>query len=409
MGTRALRIVLIGGRPGLADRMRDVLASDGCELIAADAPGDADAVLLDLSSHTDDRLAVLARLQDDAPHVPAIVLANSADEPSAQAAIQFGAQDVWTPAVLGSGLTEHLLRTAIARHSLRDELRRQRLFYATIVQSIVEGILLEDASGRITFVNPAAAGMLGYSEDELIGQHWSLIVAREQVAEVSSELSRRPQGVAGRYETTVLTKDGRPVPVIVSARPVLAAGRYSGVMSVFTDISERKRIEEELRTLSLHDSLTGLLNRRGFIMLADQHLRMARRAKRELSLLFADLDGLKAINDSFGHARGDYALMEAAEVLREVFRESDIIARLGGDEFGIVPLEATAAGVINPVQRLRDLLDERNAHPTRPYQLSLSVGIAVFNPHEPCTIDQLLDRADAAMYRHKRMGRQGAA
>jgi diguanylate cyclase (GGDEF)-like protein len=142
---------------------------------------------------------------------------------------------------------------------------------------------------------------------------------------------------------------------------------------------ERHRSRVLLQQLSFNDELTGLLNRRGFLSMAQQQLKIALREDWELVLLFADLDSLKNINDNFGHPEGDRALKSVATVLNKTFRTSDIIARLGGDEFIVLALNAPAAGVQTMTSRLQSNLDSHNSQ-NRYYQLSLSIGIAQFDP-----------------------------
>jgi len=183
--------------------------------------------------------------------------------------------------------------------------------------------------------------------------------------------------------------------LIVMSGIVLAGHRLS--------MSERERnqAEEALRTLSLIDELTGLHNRRGFFALAEQQLKIANRMKKEMLLIFADLDQLKWINDTLGHHEGDLALIEAAGILKETFRKSDIIARIGGDEF-VITTEAVEASVNVLITRLLENLDSYNAKGDRRYKLSLSTGITRYEPENPCSIDELLRRADALMYEAKR-------
>jgi diguanylate cyclase (GGDEF)-like protein len=128
---------------------------------------------------------------------------------------------------------------------------------------------------------------------------------------------------------------------------------------------------------------------------------MADRAKRKMVLLFADFDELKQINDTLGHHEGDLALIKIADVLRETFRESDIIARIGGDEFVVLALETDGVSAEILITRLQESLEARNARGDRRYKLSLSVGIARYDPKHPCSIDELLARADRAMYEQK--------
>jgi PAS domain S-box-containing protein len=136
---------------------------------------------------------------------------------------------------------------AIDNAHLYQETDRLRAFNENIVQSMEEGILLEDATGHITFVNPTAAHLLGYAPQGLVGQHWTAIVPPECVVQVDRESSRRPAGTASRYETALLTREGTRIPVIVSAKPLFRDGDFEGVLSVFTDISERVHAESELR------------------------------------------------------------------------------------------------------------------------------------------------------------------
>jgi len=168
------------------------------------------------------------------------------------------------------------------------------------------------------------------------------------------------------------------------------------------DVTLRKRYEEEIRTLSNTDELTGLYNRRGFLTLAEQELKRAERTKKGMLFIYADLDGMKTINDTFGHQRGDEALIEAARLLREVFRESDIIARIGGDEFALLVAETPTAYANIVKTRLQRRIAARNASATRPYALSLSVGVAHYDPKRPIPLNKLISRADLAMYAGKR-------
>lgn len=166
---------------------------------------------------------------------------------------------------------------------------------------------------------------------------------------------------------------------------------------------ERQRMMRELQALSLTDDLTGLYNRRGFLTLADQQLKTAGRMRVGLLLLFIDMDGMKWINDTFGHHEGDRALSDATRVLRETFRESDIIARMGGDEFAVIAMEDSVESGEVILTRLQRNIDAFNAQKARPYELSLSVGLARYRPEKPCGIDELLGRADRLMYEQKHL------
>jgi len=171
---------------------------------------------------------------------------------------------------------------------------------------------------------------------------------------------------------------------------------------------ERHRMQEALRNESLVDVLTGLYNRRGFLTLAGNHVKLTERTRSPFALVFVDLDGMKQINDSLGHAEGDRALIETAGLLKGCMRQTDILARLGGDEF--VLLLAAAGEHTEEVirKRLQEQLDVLNAEPGRLYTLSLSVGIVIASPQHPLTLEELLVQADALMYQHKQVRKNRA-
>lgn len=163
-----------------------------------------------------------------------------------------------------------------------------------------------------------------------------------------------------------------------------------------------------LQNLSLKDDLTGLHNRRGFLALAEQQLKLARRQKSPFVLLFFDLDGLKSINDTFGHAEGNRAIAEAAKVLRDCFRQSDIVGRLGGDEFAAMAMNTSGAHEHILRLRIETALSLLNANPDRSYPLAFSVGLVSTAGGEDVTLDALLERADALMYAEKGSKRRRA-
>jgi diguanylate cyclase (GGDEF)-like protein len=159
--------------------------------------------------------------------------------------------------------------------------------------------------------------------------------------------------------------------------------------------------QEEIRALSFTDDLTGLYNRRGFFTLVEQQLKLFKRQMKGIYMLYADVDNLKEINDILGHKEGDMALIDVANILRKNYREADIIARIGGDEFVVIPVETTGDNIDIISSRLQKSLKLHNAEKNHKYKLSISVGIAYYNPENPCSVDDLLVRADKAMYEQK--------
>lgn len=165
------------------------------------------------------------------------------------------------------------------------------------------------------------------------------------------------------------------------------------------EIAERTQAEEEVRRLSLTDELTGLLNRRGFLLLAEQDLKTARRAKVVRALLFLDLDGLKRVNDSQGHQAGDAMITDTARVVKACFRDADIIARLGGDEFAILAANGEHTDIM--LARMQTAVAQFNKGAAATHQLTFSVGVVPCMPTEERSLLELLAEADALMYKQK--------
>lgn len=167
-------------------------------------------------------------------------------------------------------------------------------------------------------------------------------------------------------------------------------------------VARQSLLERELRSLALFDDLTGLHNRRAFSTLAAQEFRVANRNNQSFLLFFADIDGLKQINDNYGHREGDLAIIRVAHALQQTFRNSDIVARWGGDEFGVIALEASRPededGILS---RLAANLQALNADCPR-YNLTLSIGSARYDPTHPAALHELMEQADRSMYRNKR-------
>jgi two-component system cell cycle response regulator len=191
--------------------------------------------------------------------------------------------------------------------------------------------------------------------------------------------------------------------VQAGAQDYLVKGSFDGelVARSIRYAVERHRMQDELRRLATVDELTGLYNRRGFLPLAEHQLNISDRNKDPLVLLFIDLDGLKKVNDEHGHAEGSRMLEDTAIVLTKSLRTSDILARVGGDEFCVLLTGDSAKNAERVLVRLVEAVASHNARETRPYELSLSVGAAPYDPEEPCVIEELMERADALMYEEK--------
>ncbi|HSL31137.1 MAG TPA: diguanylate cyclase [Anaerolineales bacterium] len=175
---------------------------------------------------------------------------------------------------------------------------------------------------------------------------------------------------------------------------------------LYEKVAELEKANSRLHNLSLTDSLTGLNNRRGFMILATALLKFARRAGHPLCLLYIDLDSLKYTNDTFGHAAGDATIIQFAQILTDTFRESDVIGRLGGDEFVALTIDAAESDLSNIQKRLQDNVDLHNLKPGKAHPLAFSLGVIPVDIDSTFTMEELLAQADAAMYKHKQLRRR---
>jgi diguanylate cyclase (GGDEF)-like protein len=198
--------------------------------------------------------------------------------------------------------------------------------------------------------------------------------------------------------TFVAGATGIPIQVFRMVCAIVITYNMTSILKVFA-----WETQERLRSLSFKDELTGLLNRRGFFVLAEQQIAVAKRQSRGMLLNVGDVDNLKQINDALGHAEGDAAIIEIATILRESFRQSDIIARIGGDEFAILQTENVAGNPSDSIHRLQSIIALYNDRRKSKYRLSLSVGTSFCDPDGTCSINELVKQADDIMYEQKKI------
>lgn len=280
-----------------------------------------------------------------------------------------------------------------------------------LIDHLASGVVFEDAKRVVRVANRSFCTLFGLDANDLVGRDLgqiSLLRTKiiDQEGYKKTILRRLADRVAVEADRLELI-DGRIVER--GFVPFDVAGVPGGAIWIFRDVTERERDRAklaqqavDLEKLSTRDELTQLYNRRGFMMLAEQELKSAYRSKRKLVVFFADMNGMKEINDKLGHEMGDRALCDTANVLRTTFREADLMARLGGDEFVVLAVDATPDNIAALTARLRRNLEELNAEPGRPFRISLSIGASIYDPERAKSVEALLAEADAVMYEQKK-------
>ena len=275
-----------------------------------------------------------------------------------------------------------------------------RTFFEKVFTSLPDAIVVVDSEGRILEANPQTESLFGYACSELLGSRVEILIPeRFRLAHAAhhgdywNHPHIRPMGSG--HELYGRRKDGSEFPVDIMLSP-LETDRGPLVVGVIRDITERKRLEGELRQLVSSDPLTGLGNYRRLEEAFDQETKWFQRTGRSCALLLLDVDGLKAINDTCGHLAGSRALCRLGDALRVECRAIDTAARHGGDEFAVILPDTNADGARNLARRVASRLSS-----VVDYPLSFSFGVADY-PYDGQTLHQLLSAADRPLYEMKK-------
>lgn len=307
-------------------------------------------------------------------------------------------------ALICAAIARRLERTAAERSRSDAALRRSERRYRSLIDHLADPVLGFDSSDTVVYANTQASVLTGYDHSQLIGLHLS-----DLVAPVSLAAATRMHAFGDETHTneiTIARADGETLLVEVAAAP-LAAGVAGddGTQWIARDITERKRFEEELVHLATRDPLTGLFNRRRFEDELSERLAQAQRTDEPGTILWLDLDSFKEVNDTLGHRAGDELLVQITRLIADEVRTGSIMARLGGDEFAILfPRARTHEAAVAATRIMNRLRTSRFAIADRMLTATASIGIVQY-PDHGTTPEELLSRADLAMYRAKDAGR----
>ena len=373
-----------------------------------------DIVLLDLGLADPEGLEAVRRARAAAPRVSIVLLSSLDDEPMAIQAIHEGAQDYLIKGQIEPHKLMRTLGNAVERKMIEEILFNEKERAQITLDCIADALICTDLPGNITFLNPIAERMTGWSLKDATGrplpEAFRIVDATTRNAIPNPMAKAASEDRTGRLPVNcvLIHCDGHEVFIEDSVAPIHdREGQVTGAVIVFRDVSAARAIAEEITHLAEHDFLTGLPNR---LLLNDrvgQAISLARRHGGQIAVLFLDLDGFKHINDSLGHPAGDKLLQSVAKRLLNCVRTPDTVSRQGGDEF-IVLLQdlqqredaaTLARRALHAVAEVHSI-DHRELHVTA------SIGISVY-PDDGLDAETLIKNADTAMYQAKKNGRQG--
>lgn len=422
--TMLLKILLIAGDPVAANAIRAALGVPGEDLfhvewvsqlsegLARLRKRGVDAILVALSLPDNQGIATFDKLYSAAPDVPILILGGAADEVLAKQAVARGAQDYLLPDHLDSYSLPRALRNAIERKAVEDALYIERERALVTLNSIGDGVLCTDISGKISYLNLVAESLTGWRREDAIGKPLGEVF--QIIDGGSRKTSRDPLEMAMEQNRTVglttncvlVRRDGFESAIEDSAAPIHdRTGSIIGAVIVFHDVSAARAISLRMSHSAQHDMVTNLPNRMLLNDRINQAISLAHRQKRPIAVLFMDLDRFKYINDSLGHAVGDQLLQSVSKRLLAGVRGSDTVSRQGGDEFVILLSEiASPEDAGKSARKLLHLLGASHAIEGHDLHIGASIGISIY-PKDGEEADTLIKNADTAMYHAKENGR----
>jgi len=421
---RAKSVLLVEENPAQAVLIRNMFKSQGSyafELKAVASIEDAvsylanssvDVVLLDLSLPGAKGHKTIEDIRGAKPRVSIVLLTDLFEEDRAIQAMQEGAQDYLIKGEIEPYELMRALRNAVERKKIEESLFKEKERAQVTLNCIADAVICTDLAGNISFLNPIAERMTGYSLKEAVGrplaEAYTIIDAatRKTAPNPITRATDLNQIGALPLNCILVRRDGQEIFIEDSVAPIHDRnGQVAGSVLVFRDVTMARALAARVAHLAEHDSLTGLPNRLLFDDRLDQAIAMAHRKSGLLAILFLDLDGFKHVNDSLGHSAGDKLLQSVAKRLLHAVRSPDTVSRQGGDEF-IVLLQDVKHPEDVAVAARRILKDLNEVHSIEGHELhiSASIGMSIF-PDDGRDTETLIKNADTAMYQAKGQGR----
>lgn len=296
-----------------------------------------------------------------------------------------------------------VVRDVTRRKETEIALAESEKRYRHLVNRIPAAVVEMNVNGDIIFVNEYFTNLTGYALENLKGIHWfrDILHPHEEKRKIRQFVEMIQRGDVNNFEIRIINRQGHDTHITITTSNVYnPIGKLERIICIATDITPIIVLRDKLKEMAIKDELTGLYNRRGFTMLAEQQLRVNKRTGRGMALFYIDMDNMKIINDTMGHHEGDKALIDVAGILRLSFRDSDIIGRLGGDEFAVFAIDCEKQYVEIMQQRLVDNTNDFNSKNLRQYQISLSIG-SIYVGDSSANLDEVLAIADSRMYQNK--------
>ena len=425
-------VLLVEDNPGDARLLREMLQEEGLyssELLHADSMADAekflaehavDIILLDLGLPDAQGLEAVRRAHAVAPRVPLVVLTGLDDEVLAAQTLQEGAQDYLIKGQITSSVGQvetrgilRALRYAVERKNMEDALFMETERAQVTLNSIGEAVICTDVGGKVTFLNPVAEKLTGWSLQDAAGR--PMVDVFQVLDATTRETTPNPMEMAVDQNRIVhlpsncilVRRDGHEVPIEDCVAPIHdLEGEVAGAVIVFRDVSAARAMAAQIAHTAQHDFLTGLPNRMLLNDRVGQAIAAAERHEKQVAVLFLDLDGFKHINDSLGHPTGDRLLQSIAWRLVECVRGADTVSRQGGDEFVVLLSELEQPeDAAHTARRMLQVVAEAHSIDQHDLHVTTSIGVSVY-PDDGLDAETLIKNADTAMYQAKENGRQ---